>query len=122
MTYEWPKPEAVPPHGSAARVLDGVPILRLWKQIPFLSRLLRVRPPEHRIGELLSKLDPGLVERIDAVHLAGVDRRDLEEHEERAEVPRVHPVDVDREIRPAAASQGARGRPLLDREIGRAHV
>src|SRR6185437_6394027 len=107
-------PEPAAP--SATSPLNRVPAVGFRKQVPFLPGLLGVRPSEHRVGELLSKLHARLIERIYPIHLAGVDRGDLEEHEQRAQMPGVGPVDVNRHVDPAAPRERASRRPLLDRQ------
>src|SRR6185437_2960241 len=65
------------PFPAATSPLDRVPAVGFGKQVPFLPRLLGVRAPQHRVSELLPELHPGLVERVDPVHLAGVNRGNL---------------------------------------------
>src|SRR5262245_33037253 len=90
------------------------PRIRLGKHVPFLPSLLGIRATELRVGELLSELDARLIERIHTVHLAGVNRRDLEEHEERADVPCVSLLDMDRHVGAPASGECACRRALLD--------
>src|SRR6185437_7499625 len=104
------------PVRAATSPLNRVPAVGFRKQVPFLPGLLGVRASEHRVGELLSKLHARLIERIYPIHLAGVDRGDLEEHEQCAQMPGVGPVDVNRHVDPAAPRERASRRPLLDRQ------
>src|SRR3954453_23028869 len=114
-------PTSPPYRSSQALSLQSTPShdaarIRLGQQVPLLPRLVGAGPAEHRIGEILSELHPGLIERIDAVQHAGMDRRRLEEHEEGSDVPGVHSVETEGHVGSPAPRQSAGGCPFLDRE------
>src|SRR5258705_7273275 len=104
--------------GRSARddTLDAIPGIRLRKKVPLLPGLLGVRATEHRVRELLPKFYTGLIQRIHSVELARVDRRDLQQREQRAQVPRVDAIDVNRHVGSPATRERARRRTLFDRQ------
>src|SRR3984893_2052199 len=94
--------------------LNCPPRVRLGQRVPFLPGRIRPRPSKQSICKLLSQLDAGLVERVDAVKLPRVCRCDFEKHHQLAYVRGIDAVQMDGHVWPAPLGQRASGRPLLD--------
>ena len=87
---------------------------RLRQAIPFFFRRVGAGAAEQRVGKLLSELNARLIEGIDSIKLPRIRGRDLEQHHQPADMPRIDSIEMDREIRAPALGQRAGCRPLLD--------
>src|SRR5205085_9000994 len=72
---------------SADPKLNYASGVRFRQQVPLAARFVRSGSPQHRIREILAKLDARLIQRIDVVEHRGVNRGALQKHEESAEMP-----------------------------------